>query len=82
MKFINPKTDYALKRIFSSNHSKEILLSFLNAILYQEKEVIQDLEILNPYSYRASFTLKDTYLDVKAKLDNNTTVLIEMQVLN
>jgi len=82
MKFINPKTDYAFKRIFGSNQSKEILLSFLNAILYEDKEVIQDLEILNPYSPGASFTLKDTYLDVKAKLDNNTTVLIEMQVLN
>lgn len=82
MRFINPKTDYAFKRIFGSDQSKEILISFLNAILYQEKDVIQDLEILNPYSPGASFTLKDTYLDVKAKLDNNTTVLIEMQVLN
>ncbi len=82
MRFINPKTDYAFKRIFGSNQSKEILISFLNAILYQEKDVIKDLEILNPYSPGASFGLKDTYLDVKAKLDNNTTVLIEMQVLN
>ena len=82
MRFINPKTDYAFKIIFGSNQSKEILISFLNAILYQEKDVIKDLEILNPYSPGASFGLKDTYLDVKAKLDNNTTVLIEMQVLN
>ncbi|MDJ0583272.1 Rpn family recombination-promoting nuclease/putative transposase [Crocosphaera sp.] len=82
MRFINPKTDYAFKKIFGSNQSKEILISFLNAILYHEKEVIQDLEILNPYSPGASFGLKDTYLDVKAKLDNDTTVLIEMQVLN
>ena len=82
MRFINPKTDYAFKKIFGSNQSKAILISFLNAILYHEKEVIQDLEILNPYSPGASFGLKDTYLDVKAKLDNDTTVLIEMQVLN
>jgi hypothetical protein len=26
--------------------------------------------------------VKDTYLDVKADLDNNTTVIIEMEVLN
>ncbi|MGK7882265.1 MAG: Rpn family recombination-promoting nuclease/putative transposase [Crocosphaera sp.] len=82
MRFINPKTDYAFKKIFGSNQSKEILISFLNAILYHEEDVIQDLEILNPYSPGASFGLKDTYLDVKAKLDNDTTVLIEMQVLN
>ncbi|MGK7932272.1 MAG: Rpn family recombination-promoting nuclease/putative transposase [Microcystaceae cyanobacterium] len=82
MRFINPKTDYAFKRIFGSEQSKDILLSFLNAILYEDQAVIQDLEILNPYSPGANFSLKDTYLDVKAKLDNNTTVLIEMQVLN
>jgi len=82
MRFINPKTDYAFKRIFGSDQSKDILISFLNAILYQNKDVILDLEILNPYSPGASFTLKDTYLDVKARLDNDTTVLIEMQVLN
>ncbi len=82
MRFINPKTDYAFKKIFGSTQSKDILISFLNAILYQEKETIVDLEILNPYSPGESFGLKDSYLDVKAKLDNNTTVLIEMQVLN
>jgi predicted transposase/invertase (TIGR01784 family) len=82
MKFINPKTDYAFKKIFGSENSKDILISFLNAIVYQEKDVIQDLEILNPYSPGANFGLKDTYLDVKARLDNNTTVLIEMQLLN
>ncbi len=43
MRFINPKTDYAFKIIFGSDQSKEILISFLNAILYQEKDVIQDL---------------------------------------
>jgi predicted transposase/invertase (TIGR01784 family) len=82
MRFINPKTDYAFKKIFGSDQSKDILISFLNAILYQEKDTIVDLEILNPYSPGESFGLKDSYLDVKAKLDNNTTVLIEMQVLN
>ncbi len=82
MRFINPKTDYAFKRIFGSTESKEILISFLNAILYPDKDIIEDLEILNPYSPGASFTLKDTYLDVKAKLKDQTTVLIEMQVLN
>ena len=82
MKFINPKTDYAFKKIFGSENSKDILISFLNAIIYQEKETIQDLEILNPYNPATTFGLKDTYLDVKAKLDNQTTVLIEMQILN
>ncbi len=80
MQFINPKTDYAFKRIFGSSESHDILLSFLNAILYQEQEIIIDLEILNPYSPGTTFDLKDTYLDVKATLNNRHIVLIEMQL--
>jgi predicted transposase/invertase (TIGR01784 family) len=49
--------------------------------LYQERKVIQDLEIIDPYNPAALETLKDTYVDVRAILDNNTTVLIEMQLL-
>jgi predicted transposase/invertase (TIGR01784 family) len=30
--FINPKTDFAFKKIFDSEQSKDILISFLNAI--------------------------------------------------
>lgn len=48
MRFINPKTDYAFKKIFGSEQSHEILISFLNAILYAGQNKIQQLEILNP----------------------------------
>ena len=82
MRFINPKTDYAFKKIFGSEQSHDILISFLNAILYDGNRVIRDLEILNPYLAPWIRGVKATYLDVKAKLDNHTTVIIEMQVLN
>jgi predicted transposase/invertase (TIGR01784 family) len=82
MRFINPKTDYAFKKIFGSEQSHDILISFLNAILYNGNIVIRDLEILNPYLAPKIRGIKETYLDVKAKLDNDTTVIIEMQVLN
>ena len=48
MIFINPKIDFAFKKIFGSEDSKDILISFLNALIYEEKPVIQDLEIINP----------------------------------
>lgn len=82
MRFINPKTDYAFKKIFGSTQSKEILISFLNAILYQEQEIIKDLEIIDPYLPGATFGLKDTYLDVRARLNDDSLVIIEMQILN
>jgi predicted transposase/invertase (TIGR01784 family) len=82
MFFINPKTDFAFKKIFGSEQSKAILISFLNSLLYPEPPVIQDLDILNPYQAPKIRGVKDTYLDVKAQLSSGETVIIEMQVLN
>jgi predicted transposase/invertase (TIGR01784 family) len=80
--FINPKTDFAFKKIFGSKESKDILISFLNAILYNEQDTIQDLVILDPYQAPRIKGIKDSYLDVKATLQDGKTVIIEMQVLN
>jgi predicted transposase/invertase (TIGR01784 family) len=80
--FINPKTDFAFKKIFGSEQSHGILVSFLNGILYAGESLIEDLEILNPYQAPRIRGVKDTYLDVKAKLTSGQTVIIEMQVLN
>jgi predicted transposase/invertase (TIGR01784 family) len=82
MRFINPKTHFAFKKIFGDEQNKEILISFLNAILYQGNSAIESLEILNPYQAPKIRGVKDTYLDIRAKLNNNQTVIIEMQVLN
>ncbi|HBE20846.1 MAG TPA: transposase [Cyanobacteria bacterium UBA11149] len=82
MQFINPKTDFAFKRIFGSEQNKDILISFLNGILYEGNSTIKNLEILNPYQAPRIRGVKDTYLDVKAVLDREKTVIIEMQVLN
>jgi predicted transposase/invertase (TIGR01784 family) len=82
MTFINPRTDFAFKKIFGSKNSKDILLSFLNAILYQEQPIIIDLEILDPYQAPRIKGIKDSFLDVKAIITGDKTVIIEMQVLN
>ena len=82
MRFINPRTDLAFKKIFGSAESKPILISFLNAMLYNGEPEIVDLEILDPYSIPRLEGMKDSYLDVRAQLQSGKTVLIEMQVLN
>ena len=82
MRFINPKTDLAFKKIFGSEGSKPILISFLNAILHQGEPVIVDLEIVDPYSIPRLEGMKDTFLDVRATLSDGEHVIIEMQVLN
>ena len=83
MRFLNPKTDFAFKRIFGSERSHEILLSFLNAILgLQSPYRIVDLTLLDPYLAPKIRGIKDTYLDVRARDEQGQWYIIEMQVLN
>jgi predicted transposase/invertase (TIGR01784 family) len=51
-------------------------------MLYDAQPTIEDLEIIDPYAAPSVTGLKDTYLDVKAKITGNKTVIIEMQVIN
>ncbi|NET47049.1 Rpn family recombination-promoting nuclease/putative transposase [Okeania sp. SIO2B3] len=80
MKFVSPKIDYAFKKIFGSQQSQDILISFLNAIIYGGEKNIQSLTIVNPFNPGQLLSLKDTYLDVKAVLVDGSIVVIEMQV--
>ena len=83
MKFLDIKTDFAFKKVFGSEDSKERLISFLNAVLkFENGAKIKDLTIVDPYNIPQLLGMKDTYVDVKAVLDNDSKVIIEMQVLN
>jgi predicted transposase/invertase (TIGR01784 family) len=83
MHFLDVKTDYAFKRVFASEGSQPVLISFLNAILdYEGEQAIVDLTIVDPYQIPLLLGMKDTYVDVKAVLANGQHVIIEMQVLN
>lgn len=83
MKFLDVKTDFAFKKVFGSEGSKDILISFLNSlVIFAEGETIADLTIVDPYQIPLLKGMKDTYVDVKARLTDGSIVIIEMQVLN
>ena len=83
MKFLDVKIDYAFKKVFGSEDSKDILISFLNALIYEKKPTkIKDLTIVDPYNVPHLKGVKESYVDVKAILNNDTKVIIEMQVLH
>ncbi|MEG4235061.1 Rpn family recombination-promoting nuclease/putative transposase [Microcoleus sp. Pol11C3] len=82
MRFINPKIDFAFKKIFGSSDSKDILINFLNAILYDAQPVIQDLEIINSQPEPQTLATQDTHLDVKAIINGDRIALVEIQLLN
>src|SRR5947209_2036670 len=83
MRFLNPKTDFAFKKIFGSNQSTDILLSFLNAVLGLRHPCrIVDVTILDPYQAPRIVGMKDTYVDVRAVDETGRQFIVEMQVLN
>ena len=83
MKFLDVKTDFAFKKVFGSEDSKIRLISFLNSVIkFSDDAKIEDLTIVDPYNIPLLAGMKDSYVDVKAVLDNGSKVIIEMQVLN
>ena len=83
MRFLDVRTDYAFKKVFGSEESKDILISFLNAVIdFESGAEIRDLVIADPYQIPLIKGMKDTYVDVKAVLSDSRRVIIEMQVLN
>ncbi len=83
MNFLDIKTDFAFKKVFGSEESKGILINFLNAVItFNHDQYITSLTIVDPYNIPMLKGMKDTYVDVKAVLDDGSHVIIEMQVLN
>ncbi|CAK0752333.1 transposase [uncultured Gammaproteobacteria bacterium] len=82
MRFLNPKTDFAFKKIFGSDASRDILISFLNAVLaLSGPDAIVEVTILDPYQAPRIKGWKDSYVDVRAKDERGRSFIIEMQVL-
>jgi predicted transposase/invertase (TIGR01784 family) len=81
MKFVDIKNDLAFRKIFGNENRKEVLISFLNAVLLlQKNHKIVDVEILTPYQLPDLKGGKVTIVDVKAKDQNDKTYIVEMQV--
>ncbi|NEP42437.1 MAG: Rpn family recombination-promoting nuclease/putative transposase [Okeania sp. SIO2H7] len=80
MKFISPKVDYAFKKIFGSDQSQEILVSFLNGIIYEEKSTIKSLTIADPYHSDRPEDLKNTKVRASTVLNDDSTLVIDLGV--
>jgi predicted transposase/invertase (TIGR01784 family) len=83
LRFLDPRTDFAFKKIFGSENHPEVLISLLNAVLGDQIPApIEAVQILNPYLAPKIKGMKDTYLDIKAKDTEGNHFVVEMQVLN
>jgi len=81
MQFTDPRSDYAFKRIFGNNKAHDVLISFLNAVMGLEGEMmIKSVVILNPYEAPKIKELKHSFLDVKCTDHREVHYVVEMQV--
>jgi len=75
------RIDYAFKLLFTKGNPR-LLISLLNAIFANKKipRLIKSLTVKNPYLDKESSADKLSILDIRAELDDGTTILIEMHM--
>ena len=81
MKFIDPRIDFAFKKIFGSEDTKDILINFIESLLGLENDKkIKEISILDTFVAPKIKGLKLSILDVKCKDHRGISYIVEMQV--
>lgn len=74
---MKPKNDYVFKKIFGDVKNKDILIAFLESAINKS---ISDVSILNNELTKENISDKKSILDIRATIDNNVEVDIEIQL--
>ena len=77
-KYINPYTDFGFKLLFGSAMNKELLISFLNALLFKE-ETVKDVTYLNAEHLDTQEYDRRAVFDVYCENEKGEKFLVEMQ---
>lgn len=77
-RYANFYTDFAFKKLFGTEVNKDLLISFLNALL-QGQELITDLTYLNTEHLGTGATERKAVFDVYCQTDRGEKILVEMQ---
>ena len=79
MEKINPRVDIAFKKLFGAKENKDLLISFINAIVSQEDQVV-DLELLNLYDQQHFKEDRLSVLYIEAESVRAKKFNLELQV--
>ncbi len=77
-KYINPYTDFGFKLLFGTAMNKELLISFLNALLFKE-ETVKDVTYLNTEHLGTQEYDRRAVFDVYCENEKGEKFLVEMQ---
>src|SRR5689334_9834522 len=79
---VDPKVDYAFKRLFGRDANRPLLIDVLNCVLAPPPgHAIQDLELLNPFNPKDTPDDKLSILDIKARDQAGRHFNVEMQIV-
>ncbi len=79
-KYVNPYTDFGFKLLFGTAMNKDLLISFLNALLFRgEDEEIKDVTYLNPENLGTQEYDRRAVFDVYCENEKGEKFLVEMQ---
>ena len=76
--YINPRVDWAFKRIFGSDDTKECLITFLNGV-FEGEFVIKDVKHLKTEQTRHQKRERGVIFDVMCMTDDGRHIIVEMQ---
>ena len=77
-RYVNFYTDFAFKKLFGTEINKELLVSFLNALL-EGKEVVRDITYLNTERLGTQEYDRRAVFDVYCQNEKGEYFLVEMQ---
>ena len=80
-KFLDPKNDFAFRKIFGSEKNKDILIHFLNDVLtFKERAPIKDVTFLKTIQDPETAAQKTSIVDVLCTDEKGNRYIVEMQV--
>ena len=78
-RYINPFTDFGFKKLFGTEMNKDLLISFLNALLNEEKQEITDVKYLNSEHLGEASSDRRAVFDVYCMTKDGGRFIVEMQ---
>ena len=79
IRYINPFIDYGFKKLFATEANKDILISFLNAVIEDIADPIVDLTYKNVELIGDFNGARDSYLDAYCETLKGRRFIVEMQ---
>lgn len=78
-KYINPFTDFGFKKLFGEESNKDLLIDFLNELLYDEQGKIVDLTYLNGEQLGRSELDRRAIFDLYCENEKGEKFIVELQ---